>query len=60
MHIVLNPRVSSAVRMTLLWQIVDLRAYWDSKGYPYEYVETDGGHQNGRWSQIVTTFWFQY
>ena len=56
MHIVLNPRVSSAVRMTLLWQIVDLRAYWDSKGYPYEYVETDGGHIWRNWRIYLTMF----
>ena len=35
---------------------VDLRAYWDSKGYPYEYVETDGGHIWRNWRIYLTMF----
>ena len=35
---------------------VDLRAYWDSKGYPYEYVETEGGHIWRNWRIYLTMF----
>ncbi len=35
---------------------VDLRAYWDSKGYNYEYVETDGGHIWRNWRIYLTMF----
>ena len=35
---------------------VDLRAYWDSKGYKYEYVETDGGHIWRNWRIYLTMF----
>jgi len=35
---------------------VDLRAYWDSKNYPYEYVETDGGHIWRNWRIYLTMF----
>ena len=35
---------------------VDLRAFWDSKGYPYEYVETDGGHIWRNWRIYLTMF----
>ena len=34
----------------------DLRAYWDSKGYKYEYVETDGGHIWRNWHIYLTMF----
>ena len=35
---------------------VDLRAYWDTKGYKYEYVETDGGHIWRNWRIYLTMF----
>ena len=35
---------------------VDLRNYWDSKGYKYEYVETDGGHIWRNWRIYLTLF----
>ena len=35
---------------------VDLRNYWDSKGYNYEYVETDGGHIWRNWRIYLTMF----
>ena len=35
---------------------VDLRNYWDSKGYKYEYVETDGGHIWRNWRIYLTMF----
>ena len=35
---------------------VDLRAFWDSKGYKYEYVETDGGHIWRNWRIYLTMF----
>ena len=35
---------------------VDLRSYWDSKGYKYEYVETDGGHIWRNWRIYLTMF----
>ena len=35
---------------------VDLRNYLDSKGYPYEYVETDGGHIWRNWRIYLTMF----
>ena len=35
---------------------VDLRDYWDSKGYKYEYVETDGGHIWRNWRIYLTMF----
>ena len=35
---------------------VDLRNYWDSKGYNYEYVETDGGHVWRNWRIYLTMF----
>ena len=35
---------------------VDLRAYWDTKRYPYEYVETDGGHIWRNWRIYLTMF----
>ena len=35
---------------------VDLRNYWDSKGYKYEYVETDGGHSWRNWRIYLTMF----
>ena len=35
---------------------VDLRNYWDSKGYKYEYVETDGGHIWRNWRIYLTEF----
>ena len=34
----------------------DLRNYWDSKGYNYEYVETDGGHIWRNWRIYLTMF----
>ncbi len=33
-----------------------LRDYLDSKGYPYEYVETDGGHIWRNWRIYLTQF----
>ena len=35
---------------------VDLRAYWDTKGYKYEYVETEGGHIWRNWRIYLTMF----
>ena len=35
---------------------VDLRNYWDTKGYGYEYVETDGGHIWRNWRIYLTMF----
>ena len=35
---------------------VDLRNYWDSQGYKYEYVETDGGHIWRNWRIYLTMF----
>jgi enterochelin esterase family protein len=35
---------------------VDLRTYWDTKGYKYEYVETDGGHIWRNWRIYLTMF----
>ena len=35
---------------------VDLRNYWDTKGYHYEYVETDGGHIWRNWRIYLTMF----
>ena len=35
---------------------VDLRNFWDSKGYKYEYVETDGGHIWRNWRIYLTMF----
>ena len=35
---------------------VDLRNYWDSKGYKYEYVETDGGHIWRNWRIYLAMF----
>ena len=35
---------------------VDLRNYWDSKGYNYEYVETEGGHIWRNWRIYLTMF----
>ena len=35
---------------------VDLRNYWDTKGYNYEYVETDGGHIWRNWRIYLTLF----
>ena len=32
------------------------REYLDSKGYPYEYVETDGGHIWRNWRIYLTQF----
>ncbi len=34
----------------------DLRQYLDKKGYPYEYVETDGGHIWRNWRIYLTMF----
>lgn len=34
----------------------DLRKYYDSKGYPYEYVETEGGHIWRNWRIYLTMF----
>lgn len=35
---------------------VDLRNYWDSQGYKYEYVETEGGHIWRNWRIYLTMF----
>ena len=32
------------------------REYLDQKGYPYEYVETDGGHIWRNWRIYLTQF----
>ena len=34
----------------------DYRKYLDEKGYPYEYLETDGGHIWRNWRIYLTTF----
>ena len=34
----------------------DYRKYLDSKGYPYEYVETEGGHIWRNWRVYLTEF----
>lgn len=34
----------------------DYRKYLESKGYPYEYVETDGGHIWHNWRIYLTRF----
>ncbi|MGN0196200.1 MAG: esterase [Candidatus Cryptobacteroides sp.] len=34
----------------------DLRTYLDEKGYPYEYLETDGGHIWRNWRIYLTVF----
>ena len=33
-----------------------LRKYFDSKGYPYEYEETSGGHIWANWRIYLTIF----
>ena len=40
----------------LYQQNADLRKYLDEKGYPYEYVETDGGHIWRNWRIYLTQF----
>lgn len=40
----------------LYQQNVDLRRYFDEKGYPYEYRETDGGHIWRNWRIYLTEF----
>jgi len=40
----------------LYQQNVDLRRYLDEKGYPYEYVETEGGHIWRNWRIYLTMF----
>ncbi len=40
----------------LYQQNADLRRYLDEKGYPYEYVETDGGHIWRNWRIYLTQF----
>ena len=35
---------------------VDLRNFWDGKGYKYEYVETEGGHIWRNWRIYLTMF----
>ena len=40
-----------------LYQVnADYRKYLDSKGYPYEYVETEGGHIWRNWRVYLTQF----
>ena len=34
----------------------DLRQYWDTKNYPYVYLETDGGHIWRNWRIYLTEF----
>lgn len=34
----------------------DFRSYLDAKGYPYEYLETDGGHIWRNWRIFLTVF----
>ncbi len=34
----------------------DLRQYLDEKGYPYEYMETEGGHIWRNWRIYLTMF----
>jgi enterochelin esterase family protein len=40
----------------LYQQNADLRKYLDEKGYPYEYVETEGGHIWRNWRIYLTQF----
>jgi enterochelin esterase family protein len=40
----------------LMQQNTDLRHYLDSKGYPYEYYENDGGHIWRNWRIYLTMF----
>ena len=40
----------------LMQQNTDLRKYLDSKGYPYEYYENDGGHIWRKWRIYLTIF----
>ena len=40
----------------LMQQNTDLRKYLDSKGYPYEYYENDGGHIWRNWRIYLTLF----
>jgi len=40
----------------LYQQNADLRKYFDEKGYPYEYVETEGGHIWRNWRIYLTQF----
>ena len=40
----------------LYQQNADLRRYLDEKGYPYEYLETDGGHIWRNWRIYLSTF----
>lgn len=40
----------------LMQQNTDLRKYLDSKGYPYEYYENDGGHIWRNWRIYLTIF----
>ena len=40
----------------LMQQNTDLRKYLDSKGYPYEYYENDGGHIWRNWRIYLTMF----
>ena len=35
---------------------VKLRSYLDEHGYPYEYVESDGGHIWRNWRVYLTDF----
>ncbi|MCI1640512.1 MAG: alpha/beta hydrolase-fold protein [Bacteroidales bacterium] len=36
--------------------VADLRTYLDAHGYPYEYMETDGGHIWRNWRIYLTVF----
>jgi enterochelin esterase family protein len=40
----------------LFQQNVDLRRFLDENRYPYEYVETDGGHIWRNWRIYLTDF----
>jgi len=40
----------------LYQQNADLRRYFDEKGYPYEYLETEGGHIWRNWRIYLTEF----
>ncbi|MBQ8701520.1 MAG: esterase [Prevotella sp.] len=40
----------------LYQQNTDLRRFFDEKGYPYEYMETDGGHIWRNWRVYLTEF----
>ena len=40
----------------LFQQNADLRRYLDEKGYPYEYLETEGGHIWRNWRIYLTQF----